>query len=57
MPNEKSQAPLYPNTENHLPQPIEPNQQVYTKLLEPLKTSLSGKKYLLCITDAFTKYV
>jgi hypothetical protein len=40
-----------------LPQPTEPNQQVHADLFGPLKTSDSGKKFILCITDALTKYV
>ncbi len=40
-----------------LPQPTEPNQHVHADLFGPLKTTNSGKKFILCITDAFTKYV
>jgi transposase InsO family protein/ribonuclease HI len=40
-----------------LPQCSEPNQRVHADLFGPLKTSGSGKKYILCITDAFTKYI
>jgi hypothetical protein len=40
-----------------LPQPTEPNQRVHADLFGPLKTTDSGKKFILCITDAFTKYV
>jgi hypothetical protein len=40
-----------------LPQCSEPNQRVHADLFGPLRTSESGKKYILCITDAFTKYV
>ena len=39
-----------------LPQCNEPNQRVHMDLFGPLKTSSSGKKYILCITDAFSKY-
>ena len=35
----------------------EPNQRVHADLFGPLKASGGGKKYILCITDAFTKYV
>ena len=38
-----------------LPQPTEPNQQVHADLFGPLRTSGNSKKYVLCITDAFTK--
>jgi hypothetical protein len=34
-----------------------PNQRVHMDLFGPLKTSGSGKKYIMCITDAFSKYV
>ena len=40
-----------------LPQPTEPNQQVHSNLFGPLHTSGNSKKYILCITDAFPKYV
>ncbi len=40
-----------------LPQCTEPNQRVHADLFGPLKTSNGNKKFILCITDAFTKYV
>jgi hypothetical protein len=40
-----------------LPQPTEPNQCIHADLFGPLKTSDSGKKLILCITDALTKNV
>jgi len=40
-----------------LPQPTEPNQRVHADLFGPLKTSDSGKKFILCMTDALTKYI
>jgi hypothetical protein len=40
-----------------LPQPTEPNQCVHADLFGPLKTTDSGKKFILCMTDALTKYV
>jgi transposase InsO family protein len=40
-----------------LPQCTEPNQRVHADLFGPLKTSEGDKKFILCITDAFTKYV
>jgi Integrase zinc binding domain/Integrase core domain len=40
-----------------LPQPTEPNQHIYADLFGPLKTSDSFKKFILCMTDALTKYV
>ena len=44
-------APIQP-----LPIPDCPNQRIHVDLFGPLKTSEHGKKYLLCMTDAFTKY-
>ena len=40
------------------PLPIvdQPNQRVHVDLFGPLKTSANNKKYILCITDAFTKH-
>ena len=40
-----------------LPQCSEPNQRIHVDLFGPLRTSGNGKKYILCVTDAFTKYV
>jgi hypothetical protein len=40
-----------------LPQCSEGNQRVHVDLFGPLKTSESGKKYVLVMTDAFNKYV
>ena len=34
-----------------------PNQRIHMDLFGPLKTSQSGKKYIMVVTDAFTKYV
>ncbi|MDP4419464.1 integrase catalytic domain-containing protein, partial [Escherichia coli] len=34
-----------------------PNQRIHADLFGPLKTSEKGKKFILVITDAFTKYV
>ena len=39
-----------------LPQCSEPNQRVHVDMYGPLKTSDSGKKYVLVMTDAFSKY-
>ena len=40
------------------PLPIvdQPNQRVHVDLFGPLKSSANQKKYILCITDAFTKH-
>jgi hypothetical protein len=40
-----------------LPQTSEPNQRIHADLFGPLRTSGSQKKYIMVITDAFTKYV
>ena len=40
-----------------LPQCTEPNQRIHADLFGGLKTSVNNKKYVLCMTDAFTKYV
>jgi transposase InsO family protein len=39
-----------------LPQCSELNQRIHVDLYGPLKTSESGKKYVLVMTDAFSKY-
>ncbi len=38
-----------------LQQPTEPNHRIHADLFGPLKTSDSGKKFILCMTDALTK--
>jgi hypothetical protein len=45
-----------PNLLTPLPQCTALNQRVHMDLFGPLKTSNSGKKFVLCLTDAFTKY-
>jgi hypothetical protein len=40
-----------------LPQCTEPNQKVHPNVFGPLKMSEGDKKFILCISDAFTKYV
>jgi transposase InsO family protein len=40
-----------------LPQCTEPNQRVHADLFGPLRVSGHQKKFILCMTDAFTKYV
>ncbi len=40
-----------------LPQCTELNQRVHADLFGPLKNADGDKKFILCITDAFTKYV
>ena len=44
-------VPLQP-----LPLVDQPNQRIHVDLFGPLKASEAQKKYILCITDAFTKY-
>jgi hypothetical protein len=46
-----------PTLLSRLPQATEPNQRIHADLFGPLKTSDRGKKFILCITDSFTKYV
>lgn len=50
--DEKHRAPLHP-----LPITSQPNQRIHADLFGPLKTSEKGKKFILVITDAFTKYI
>ena len=40
-----------------LPQCTNLNQRIHCDLFGPLRTSEQGKKYILCMTDAFTKLV
>jgi hypothetical protein len=40
-----------------LAQPIVPNQCIHADLFGPLKISDKGKKFILCMKDAFTKYI
>ena len=46
-----------PHLLSPLPQCTEPQQRVHADLFGPLKTSIGEKKYILSMTDAFTKYV
>jgi hypothetical protein len=46
-----------PHILSPLPQCSAPNQRVHLDLFGSLKTSESGKQFVLCMTDAFTKYV
>ena len=48
---------MVPELLSPLPQCMEPNQRVHADLFGPLKTSEGEKKFILCLTDAFTKYV
>jgi len=40
-----------------LPQCTEPNQRIHANLFGPLKMMSGDKKFILSLTDAFTKYV
>ncbi len=40
-----------------LPECAEPNQRVHADLFGSLKCPNWDKKFILCVTDAFTKYV
>ena len=53
----RTDHPAPPTLLSPLPQCTEPNQRIHADLFGPLKTSENSKKYILCITDAFTKYV
>jgi hypothetical protein len=48
---------LLPALLSSLPQPTEPNQCIHADLFWPLKMTDSGKKFILCMTDALTNYV
>ena len=39
-----------------MPQLAEPNMRVHIDLFRNMKTSHSGKKYIMCMTDAFSRY-
>ena len=50
--------PKIPNAQlQPLPLLSEPNQRVHADLFGPLRTSDRGKKFILVMTDAFTRYV
>jgi Integrase zinc binding domain len=48
---------VQPELLSPLPQCTEPNQRVHADLFGPLKCPHGDKKFILCVTDAFTKYV
>jgi hypothetical protein len=48
---------MSPELLSPLPQCTEPSQRVHADLFGPLKTADGDKKFILCITDTFTKYV
>lgn len=41
----------------HLEQPINPNHRLHVDLYGPLQTSENGKKFVVVMTDAYSKYV
>ena len=47
---------LPPSNLQPLPLLSQPNQRVHADLFGPLRTSANGKKFILVMTDAFTKY-
>ena len=47
-----ARVPLKP-----LPQPENPKHRIHVDLFGPLATGGSGKKFVMVITDSFTKYV
>ena len=53
----KGKTPAGPALLTPLPQCSEPNQRIHADLFGPLRTSGNSKKFILCMTDAFTKYV
>ena len=53
----RTDHPAAPTLLSPLPQCTEPNQRIHADLFGPLKTSENSKKFILCMTDAFTKYV
>lgn len=52
MNNPEKEVPLQPNSLCS-----EPNQRIHVDLFGPVHTSEKGNKYILVITDAFTKYL
>ena len=53
----RTDHPAPPTLLSPLPQCTERNQSIHADLFGPLKTSENSKKYILYMTDAFTKYV
>ncbi len=48
---------VLPELLSPLPQCMEPNQRIHADLFGPLKTMSRDKKFILCLTVTFTKYV
>ena len=53
----RRKLPDLPHLLSQLPQCTEPQQSIRADLFGPLKTAIGEKKYILSMTDAFTKYV
>ena len=53
----RKKNPAPPSLLQPMPQTTEPNQRIHADLFGPLAVSGKNKKYVLTITDAFTKYV
>jgi hypothetical protein len=49
-------SPTKPTLLSPLPIPECPNWRIHADLFGPMLTADSNKKFMLCITDAFTKY-
>ena len=56
---QKNRTDIHPKPDLLTPLPIctEPNQRIHADLFGALVTSRRNEKYILCMTDAWTKYV
>ena len=57
MSTQKEESSFVTNSTDALALPTEPNMRIHCDLYGPLRTSGNSKKYILAMTDAFTKYV
>ena len=53
---QRKRATIKPTQLQLLPIPKRPNWRIHADLFGPMLTADSNKKFVLCITDAFTKY-
>jgi hypothetical protein len=53
---QRKRTTIKPTPLQPLPVPERPNWKIKADLFEPMLTADSNKKFVLCITDAFTKY-
>jgi hypothetical protein len=53
---QRKRATIKPTSLKPLPIPKRPNWRIHADLFGPMLTADSNKKFVLCITDAFTKY-